>query len=132
MTPNARFQEFLKDIEPSSTTKSNASSAHTRLRSTLEHDEDFRPFHRHTFLSGSYKRDTAIRPRVKNGNAERPDIDIIVVTMHNTYDNPVSVVDAVHRRVDTALHADEPPGPVGLGVIGAGRHGRSAANRSLR
>ena len=27
--PQARFDEFLRDIEPSSTTKSNASSAHT-------------------------------------------------------------------------------------------------------
>lgn len=96
MTPNARFQEFLQDIEPSSTTKSNASSAHTRLRSILENDEDFQPLHRQTFLSGSYKRDTAIRPRVKNGDAERPDIDVIVVTKHNTYDDPVAVVDAVH------------------------------------
>jgi len=56
----------------------------------------FGPLHRHTFLSGSYKRDTAIRPRVKNGSAERPDIDIIVVTTHDTYDDPVSAMDAVH------------------------------------
>ena len=96
MTPNTRFVEFLADIEPSQTTKSNASTAHTRLRSILVADEAFQPLHRQTFLSGSYKRDTAIRPRVKNGSAERPDIDIIVVTTHNTYDNPVAVVDTVH------------------------------------
>lgn len=96
MTPNARFLAFLKDIEPSPTTKSNASTAHTRLRSILETDPGLGLLHRHTFLSGSYKRDTAIRPRVKNGDAERPDIDVIVVTTHNTYHDPVAVVDAVH------------------------------------
>ena len=99
MTPNARFQEFLKDIEPSPTTVSNASAAHTRLRSILETDDFFGALHRHTFLSGSYKRNTAIRPRVKNGDAERPDVDIIVVTNHDTYDNPVSVIDAVHAAL---------------------------------
>lgn len=59
MTPNSRFTEFLTDIEPSSTTKTNAASAHTKLRATLQGDEIFGLLHRHTFLSGSYKRDTA-------------------------------------------------------------------------
>ena len=77
MTPNARFTEFLTDIEPSSTTKTNASSAHIKLRATLRADETFGPMHRHTFLSGSYKRDTDIRPRIKDGNAQRPDADIM-------------------------------------------------------
>lgn len=99
MTPNARFTEFLADIEPSSTTKSNASAAHSKLRTTLSTDDSFGPLHRNTFLSGSYKRDTAIRPQVKNGNAQRPDIDIIVVTTHGTYDDPVGVVDAVHAAL---------------------------------
>jgi len=65
MAPNTRFTDFLTDIEPSATTKSNASSAHTTLRTTLRTDEAFAPLHRHTFLSGSYKRDTAIRPEYK-------------------------------------------------------------------
>lgn len=99
MTPNARFTEFLADIEPSRTTKSNASAAHSKLRTTLSNDAAFGPLHRHTFLSGSYKRDTAIRPQVKNGNAQRPDVDIIVVTNHGTYDDPVGVVDAVHAAL---------------------------------
>ena len=99
MTPNARFTEFLADIEPSSTTKTNASSAHTKLRATLRADEAFAPLHRHTFLSGSYKRDTAIRPRIKNGNAQRPDVDIIVVTNHGLYDAPEEVIDAIHAAL---------------------------------
>lgn len=99
MTPNARFTEFLSDIEPSSTTKTNASSAQTKLRATLRADETFGPMHRHTFLSGSYKRDTAIRPRVKNGNAHRPDVDIIVVTTHSLSDDPEAVMDAIHAAL---------------------------------
>ncbi len=95
MTPNARFTEFLADIEPSATTKSNASSAHTKLRAILRQDAIFAPLHKNTFLSGSYKRDTAIRPRVKNGDAHRPDVDIIVVTNHSIYDSPQLAVDDV-------------------------------------
>ena len=95
MTPNARFTEFLADIEPSATTKSNASSAHNKLRGILRQDAIFAPLHKDTFLSGSYKRDTAIRPRVKNGDAHRPDVDIIVLTNHSIYDSPVAAVDDV-------------------------------------
>ena len=78
--PQARFENFLKDIEPSRTTKSNASSAHTELRDFLKNDEDFKDYYQKSFLSGSYVRNTAIRPRAKNGQTERPDVDIIVVT----------------------------------------------------
>ena len=63
MTPNVRFTEFLVDIEPSATTKSNASSAHTKLRAILREDADFAPLHKNTLLSGSYKRDMAC-PRI--------------------------------------------------------------------
>lgn len=95
MTPNTRFTEFLADIEPSATTKSNASTAHTKLRDILRLDSAFAPLHKNTFLSGSYKRDTAIRPRVKNGDAHRPDIDIIVLTNHSIYSSPEEAVNDV-------------------------------------
>lgn len=51
------------------------------------------------FLSGSYKRDTAIRPRRVNGVLARPDVDIIVVTDHTLGDNPAAVVDELYRAV---------------------------------
>ena len=95
--PQARFNEFLKDIEPSPTTKSNASSAHQELRDFLKNDEVFKDYHKDTFLSGSYRRQTAIRPRVKGGQTERPDVDIIVVTNHSTSDDPKAVVDLLFK-----------------------------------
>ena len=102
MTPNARFTDFLKDIEPSATTKSNAASAHTTLRKALRHDEQIKPHHKTDFLSGSYKRDTAIRPRVKNGSQDRPDVDIVVVTNHGLEDDPEEVVDLIFYAIKRA------------------------------
>ncbi len=42
MTPQQRFIEFLKDIEPSQTTKSNASSSHKNLRDFLKNHDEFK------------------------------------------------------------------------------------------
>ena len=97
--PQTRFTEFLSDIEPSPTTKSNASSAHTELRDFLKDDEDFKEYHTNTFLSGSYKRNTAIRPRSKDGETERPDVDIIVETTHTLDDSPKEVVDLLYKTL---------------------------------
>lgn len=92
MATQSQFLQLLKDIEPSSTTKENAISAHTNLRDFLAKHEDFKGVHIETFLSGSYKRDTAIRPRSKNGNTERPDTDIIVVVDYDLNDSPAEVL----------------------------------------
>ena len=97
--PQARFTEFLSDIEPSPTTKSNASSAHTELRDFIKDDEDFKEYHTDTSLSGSYKRNTAIRPRSKDGDTERPDVDIIVETTHTLNDCPKEVVDLLYKTL---------------------------------
>ena len=102
MIPQARFLEFLNDIEPSPTTKKNASNAHSRLRDFLKDHDDFKVHHKKTYLSGSYRRDTAIRPRVKNGNAERPDIDIVVETNHTTEDNPEDVINLLYSTLQEA------------------------------
>ena len=96
MTTQTQFRIFLNDIEPSKITKSNASTAHTNLRAFLRGHETFKNVHVDTFLSGSYKRDTAIRPRSKNGEEERPDVDIIVVTNHTLYDDPEEVLDLLY------------------------------------
>jgi predicted nucleotidyltransferase len=97
--PQARFTELLSDIEPSTTTQTNASSAQTELRDFLTDDEDFKKYHETTFLSGSYKRKTAIRPHTKNGQTDRPDVDIIVVTTHTLDDSPKEVVDLLYKTL---------------------------------
>jgi hypothetical protein len=91
-----QFLDFLADIEPSATTKANASAAHTALRRFLRGDDRFSPYHVETFLSGSYKRNTSIRPRKKGESLTRPDIDIIVVTNHTLLDHPPDVVDLLY------------------------------------
>lgn len=98
--PQARFTEFLKDIEPSSTTKKDASSAHTALRDFLKDDEDFKVYHVNTSLSGSYRRDTAIRPEKKEDEIERPDVDIIVETTHTREDAPEEVIDLLYNTLE--------------------------------
>ena len=80
VTPNSTFADFLRDIEPSPSTKAASSSAQTSLRDFLKAHDSFKEVHLETFLSGSYKRDTAIRPKQVAGDVARPDIDIIVVT----------------------------------------------------
>lgn len=96
MVTQNQFLEFLKDIEPSKTTKEDASKAHNALRDFLQKDDDFKPYHVSDFLSGSYKRNTAIRPRTVDGKTARPDVDIIVVTSHTLDDEPQEVIDLTY------------------------------------
>lgn len=96
MISQAQFLKFLQDIEPSPTTKSNARSSHTRLREFLGQHPEFQKFILKSFLSGSYKRDTAIRPQVKGGSTERPDVDIIIATTYGLNDSPATVVNVLY------------------------------------
>lgn len=98
--PNARFDELLKDIEPSRTTKSRASDAHTRIREHLEKQESFKDRYVDSFLSGSYARNTAIRPQTSADGTERPDVDIIVVTNFTNVDSPDDVLDEVRSALE--------------------------------
>ena len=96
MAIQTQFREFLMDIEPSHTTKKRGQDAHTSLRDFIRSHETFMQYHERTFLSGSYKRDTAIRPQTKDGDEERPDVDIIVVTNHSLDDAPGEVVSLLY------------------------------------
>jgi hypothetical protein len=93
MVPNARFTEFLADIEPSATTKSNSATAHDDVRAFLQTHETFGPLWVHDFLAGSYARDTALRPRTVDGEVERADIDVCVETLHERSDRPYDVLE---------------------------------------
>lgn len=99
MTANARFTEFLQDIEPSDTTVSHAQSAHTKMRDFLEGHSVLGQRHVKTFLSGSYKRDTAIRPITKDDEVTRPDVDIIIQTNHSKNDSPKVVLDELYDAI---------------------------------
>lgn len=68
------FETFLKEIRLSE--KEDFISAHKSLRELLEGDEELSPIVISTFLQGSYRRHTAIKPEGEN----KPDVDIVVVT----------------------------------------------------
>lgn len=93
MITQKQFNDFLNEIEPSPTTKSDASEGHTRVRDQLKSDSIFKSYYVNSFLSGSYKRDTAIRPRKIKNELSRPDVDIIVETNHSLTDHPQAVID---------------------------------------
>jgi hypothetical protein len=72
------------------------------VRGVLRADANFKKFHVDTFLSGSYKRDTAIRPRKIDSVLQRPDVDIIVLTNHTVQDKPADVIDALYKALKNA------------------------------
>lgn len=99
MVPNERFNELLKDIEPSASTKAMLSSAHKSVREHLRNHPLFCTRWLDGFLAGSYSRDTAIRPKKTEDGIERPDVDIILETNFNVTDSP----DVVLGEVSGAL-----------------------------
>ena len=99
MATQQQFIEFLSEIEPSDSTKLVCGGAHRALRSKLAEHPAYRAVHKETYLSGSYARDTALRPRVTNGKMRRPDVDIIVVTNYSHADVPSDVIAMLRRAV---------------------------------
>lgn len=96
MATKQQFLDFLAEIEPGDSTTARCSSAHNTLRGKLEKHDTFKDVHVGTFLSGSYARDTAVRPRKINGELQRPDVDIIVETAHTEANAPKDVIDQLH------------------------------------
>lgn len=70
------FKDFLSNIRLSENQVNDLKTGHTTLRKRLEEDEVLSNIIVSTFLQGSYRRSTAVKP--KNGN--KSDVDIIVVT----------------------------------------------------
>lgn len=99
MATQQQFIDFLSEIEPSPTTKSVCSSAHSTLRGKLEQHDSYKDIHVNTYLSGSYARNTALRPRQSNGTVRRPDVDIIVITNHMESDLPSNVIGTLRKVV---------------------------------
>ena len=100
MVPNTRFTELLADIEPSATTKGQASNGHNAVRYHLQTQAKFKDRWVNDFLSGSYTRDTSIRPRKTADGHERPDVDIIVVTNYSQQDHPQTVLNQLCRALE--------------------------------
>lgn len=92
MATQDQFKKFISDIEPSSTTKSNAQKAHKGLRDFLWGHEEFKEVLERVLLSGSYIRDTAVRPHVKSGVTDRPDVDVLVVMGYGLDADPEEVL----------------------------------------
>ena len=103
MTPNNRFSELIEDIEPSPTTKKNSKSAHEDVRSALKADGTYGSRAKRIILGGSYRRDTAIRPRQKNGSLDRPDVDLYVVVDVELYETtPSDEIEALYAALNRA------------------------------
>jgi len=71
MELEGHFRKFASNIEPAPTHRDEAISGHTTLRERLEKDKEVGAVLKETFLSGSYRRHTAVKP-IK-------DVDIFVV-----------------------------------------------------
>lgn len=71
------FADFLANVRLTDTQIDECKTGHSTLRKRLHEDEDLAPIIVETFLQGSYKRGTAVRP---SANTSKSDVDIIVVT----------------------------------------------------
>ncbi|WP_010657910.1 SMODS domain-containing nucleotidyltransferase [Brucella anthropi] len=74
-----QFREFLTSIRPTDRQKEDWRTGSNTLRSRLASDADLAPQIVATFLQGSVRRSTAIRPH----GDKRPDVDVVVVTNIN-------------------------------------------------
>lgn len=70
------FKNFVSIIAPSKSTRDELISAHTTLRTRLSQAEDLKDIYVGTFLQGSYRRSTGIRP----AKDKRADVDVVLVT----------------------------------------------------
>lgn len=101
MIPNARFTELIADINPSDTTNKRSKSAHNAIRDALWADETYKDNLIRDFLGGSYMRQTAIRPVTKDGDTDRPDVDIYVVVKGETWTTtPEELIDDLFNALD--------------------------------
>ncbi|WP_214721218.1 nucleotidyltransferase [Exiguobacterium sp. s192] len=70
------FADFLKNIRLTESQMNDLKTGHRTLRKRLLEDEEISSIIINTFLQGSYRRATAVRPK----NNSKSDVDVIVVT----------------------------------------------------
>jgi hypothetical protein len=85
------FTDFIKEIRPTENQTNDLKRGHTLLRERLLQDETLKPLIVSTFLQGSYRRATAIRPQ----GGQRSDVDVVVVTKlsQREFPNPQDALD---------------------------------------
>jgi hypothetical protein len=85
------FEKFLREIRPTEKQREDCVTGHTILRDRLDEHEDIKPIVVSTFLQGSYRRATAIRPI----GDRHSDVDVVVVTRLNKdeYSDPNKAMD---------------------------------------
>lgn len=71
-----QFRDFLREIRPTETQQEDWKAGAKTLRTRLAQDPGLKDILEETFLQGSIRRSTAIRPT----GDKRPDVDIVVVT----------------------------------------------------
>ena len=76
MELNDQLRELVSEISPTDSQQKALRDAHIRLRERLMADDDLKPLIVETFLQGSYRRHTSIRPQ----GDDKPDVDVVVVT----------------------------------------------------
>ncbi|AZA87567.1 nucleotidyltransferase [Chryseobacterium shandongense] len=93
MKIDSYFNDFLSNIRLTASQKADLITGHTTLRRRLLADEDLNDIIISTFLQGSYRRSTAIRPL----NGKRADVDVIIVT--NLDRESVTPEDAIEKFI---------------------------------
>jgi hypothetical protein len=91
MELNSYFKDFLSKIRPTDNQKNDYQSGHKTLRKRLMSYDLLEDIIVSTFIQGSYRRATAVRP---NGD-KRPDVDVVVVTRlsRKEYPEPQKAMD---------------------------------------
>jgi hypothetical protein len=84
----AGFTEFLARIAQSDTLVRDLQDAHQSFRAALRADPDIAPVLVNTFLQGSYRRNTAIKP----AQDSRADVDVVAVTIWPAGSTPVDTL----------------------------------------
>ncbi len=117
MSIESQFKNLLRDIEPSDTTTSQASSAHTQLRNYLKDHLTYSKIYKGSFLGGSWGRDTAIRPKTENGVVSKPDVDIIIEVDYQKTDDPREVLKELRRVLAETYEIDKESHKRSVGVV---------------
>ena len=88
------FEKLRSQIEPTEKEKSSISASHTKMRTMLENSTEVKTVD--TFLTGSYARDTMIRPL--------KDVDFLVQVNsgHHQNDTPMQLLNKISRILRSA------------------------------